>query len=246
MHQAPCAVRFYCLPKNYQSYFLIKITVFSQKPSTNILRIILQPVLITFVTRNCTSLNFRSHNTRICPKEISGTSFNSVYVPKKSNEIREDLNFNVTVRHMQQILTSTALSKYSKSKPISYLKLWHIKYCLHWAAQFLRKISLIFIPSFSRTKNQNPDSPDCLGYYFYDLRTQPEFLKHLQQGGASFMLYLAISHNGIVFWKVQMVTWTRSTIASYLITVFYPKWERNFETSGCLCTMVRTSTDHNI
>lgn len=143
------------------------------------------------------SIIWKARNRKLSNRNKRRILREAARTKKSAREIKESLGVNVTVRRVQQILSSSPYLEYKKANVVPYMMSRHkearlswSKEKLNWGAVNWRKII------FTDEKKFNLDGPDGLACYWHDLRQEPEVFSKRQQGGDSLMIWGAISYVG--------------------------------------------------
>jgi transposase len=116
------------------------------------------------------------------------------------NQSAKDIKLNqkipLTIRRVQQIISSSPHLNYEKRKSRPKLKPEHITTRLQWASDKItwgRKWRDII---FSDEKKFNLDGPDGNQYYWHDLRKEPQYYSKRAMGGGSVMVWAGFGFHG--------------------------------------------------
>ena len=117
---------------------------------------------------------------------------------RSAAQLKFDLKLPVKVRQIQKILQSCVYLRYDKMQRTPQMSEKHrmervkwVKAVSEWGAVNWKKVI------FSDEKKFNLDGPDCLAYYWHDIRREKQFFEKRQQGGESVLICGAISYYGV-------------------------------------------------
>lgn len=114
-----------------------------------------------------------------------------------ARKIKSHLNLSVSVRRIQQVLAKAPYLQWVKRKGQPFMKKIHKKNRLKWAKEMLHFGSTYWKRIiFSDEKKFNLDGPDGMQHYWHDIRNEPEVFSKRVQGGASVIVWGAVSYKG--------------------------------------------------
>jgi transposase len=114
-----------------------------------------------------------------------------------SSRIKFDLDLPVSSRTIRRIMSSCPHLKYKKRKATPRLTPAHKVARLEWAKSHVDLGLGWNDVVFSDEKKFNLDGPDCLQYYWHDLRKEEQTYLSRQNGGGSVMIWAAFSSQGL-------------------------------------------------
>ncbi|KAH9118431.1 hypothetical protein LEN26_012103, partial [Aphanomyces euteiches] len=114
-----------------------------------------------------------------------------------SSRMKHDLKLAVSSRTIRRVIAKTPYLKYKKRKKQPRLTDAHKAARLEWA---ISQVDLGLGWNqivFSDEKKFNLDGPDCLQYYWHDLRKEEQTFMSRQNGGGSVMIWAGFSSKGL-------------------------------------------------
>ncbi|CDF35348.1 unnamed protein product [Chondrus crispus] len=115
-----------------------------------------------------------------------------------ARDIKQDLNLPVGVRRIQKILSATPHLKYRKMKTAPMMTSLHREKRVRSVRRFISKGDFFWNKVIlSDEKKFNLDGPDENACYWHDLRKNERFFSKKQNGGATVMVWGAISPYGV-------------------------------------------------
>ncbi|CDF38189.1 unnamed protein product [Chondrus crispus] len=138
----------------------------------------------------CNATKISKKQTRLLLREASKGE-------KSCRELKLSLDIDVGVCRVQQILRDAPHLKYKKMLSRPQMLQRHKSARLEWSKKRLENRKAFWRRViFSDEKNVNLDGPDGLACYWHDLSREEQVFSTRHQGGASLMLWGAISCHG--------------------------------------------------
>jgi transposase len=133
---------------------------------------------------------------KISPRDRSRLVRQALLGKRSASQLVYDQSLPLTKRRVQQILSSHPNLNYEKRAHAPVLTTAHKEKRLEFARKYFNKDDVWAKTIFSDEKKFNLDGPDCLQYYWHDLRTEKQTYKTRQSGGGSVMIWGAFSLHG--------------------------------------------------
>lgn len=132
---------------------------------------------------------------------------------KTCRSIRDSLNLPVSTRRVQQIMRANPIAEYTKRKAKPGLKKQHKLRRLEFAKKYVDFGQSWSKVIFSDEKKFNLDGPDCVQFYWHDLRKEKEVRMSRNFGGGSLMVWGGFSFAGTL--PIAWIT-TRMNAGDYV------------------------------
>lgn len=133
---------------------------------------------------------------KISSKDKSRLVRQALLGKRSASQLIHDQNLPLTKRRVQQILSNHPNLSYEKRAHAPVLTSAHKLKRLEFAKKHINKDAIWAKTIFSDEKKFNLDGPDCLQYYWHDLRTEKQTYKTRQSGGGSVMIWAAFCLHG--------------------------------------------------
>lgn len=135
------------------------------------------------------------------PKKISPTAIRRLLRAAaegqdSSSQLVHRLELPISKRQACRIIASSENLHWEKRVHAPVLTDAHKEARLRWADQYHNRNDVWQRTIFSDEKKFNLDGPDCLQYYWHDLRQEKQWYKTRQSGGGSVMVWGAFSRRG--------------------------------------------------
>ena len=118
-------------------------------------------------------------------------------VEMSPTELKKHFTLSVSLRRVQQILSSVSYLRYESMKKGCIKLKMHRKMRLTWARNHLETGTDWRRHIFTDEKKFILDGPDGLACYWHDLRKEREIFSKRQQGGKSLMIWGAVAYNDL-------------------------------------------------
>ncbi len=111
--------------------------------------------------------------------------------------IRDMFCSTVSVRRVQQLLSTAEYLEYRKMKRNPRMTFRHYEERRKWARDRVQWAGRWKRVIFSDEKKFNLDGPDGFAYYWHDLRKEERYFSKRQNGGGGIMIWAAMSYRGL-------------------------------------------------
>jgi transposase len=134
-------------------------------------------------------------------KKLSKTQIRAIIRAAKGKivsaaKIKDEFGFNVSVRTIQRVLSTSPILFRTKLKQKQKLTKFHknarIEKCSNWLKDRMDWNTVVF----SDEKKFNLDGPDGFQFYWHDLRGEEQYLSKRKFGGGSLMVWAAFGSGG--------------------------------------------------
>lgn len=115
---------------------------------------------------------------------------------KSAAQLIFDLQLDISKRHAQRLLSQAPDLQYTKRKHAPVLTAAHKQRRVTFATLNHNRDDIWNKTIFTDEKKFNLDGPDCMQYYWHDLRREAETYKTRQSGGGSVMIWGGFSAKG--------------------------------------------------
>lgn len=115
---------------------------------------------------------------------------------ESASQLAERLELPIGKRQVCRILSNCPHLKYEKRNHAPVLTDRHKEARVQCATRYMNRNEVWLKTIFSDEKKFNLDGPDCLQFYWHDLRTEKQWFKTRQSGGGSIMIWAAFSRRG--------------------------------------------------